>query len=206
MSHDAPALPRPALRPAPLPGRLDLVRGRVHEFCGPARRTLALVAAAELGPGPVVWIAPPWADGRLHPEGVRPFLDPGRLVFVAPRRAEDLLWCLEETLRAGAVAAAVAELVEPPGLTAVRRLQLAAAAAAGGVAGGGPTGLLLTPGDGGAAGVETRWHLAPRHAGEAEVWQLERRRARAAPPAAWRVEADPAGKNGLRFAPLAGAE
>ena len=46
-------------------------------------------------------------------------------------------------------------------------------------------GLMLTPGDGGAAGVESRWHMAPRHAPGVEAWALSRRRARTAPVKDW---------------------
>jgi protein ImuA len=180
-------MPASAVRPRsllPLAPGLALARGRVHEVCGPARRVLALMAV-RAAPGPVLWIAPAWLPERLHPEGVLPFLCPSRLVLVTPRRAEDLLWSVEEALRAGAAAAVVADLPEPPGLTPVRRLQLAAEAGAA----EGPTaplGLLLLPGEGGAAGVESRWHLAP---GPGGGWRLERRRARDAPPAAWNLRA-----------------
>lgn len=179
---------RPAL---PFLGALSLARARAHEFCGPSRRTLALMAARATD-GPLVWIRPGWTPERLHPEGVLPLIQPGRLIFVTPRRPEDILWCVEEALRAGAAALVVAELPEPPGLTAVRRMQLAAetGAAEGRMA---PTGLLLTPGEGGAPGAESRWHIAPRH-GEAETrWRLERRRARgAALPQAWDLVKRPA--------------
>ena len=50
-----------------------------------------------------------------------------------------------------------------------------------------PLGLLLTPGDGGAQGVETRWHMAASHQGEARRWTLTRRRARALPPVSWQA-------------------
>ena len=198
MLPGSPALTRrPPSAPGP-DGGLGLAAGRVHELCGPGRRTLALVVAAAL-PGPVVWIAPARAAERLHPEGVLPLLDPARLIFVTPRRAEDLMWCLEEALRSGAAAAVVAELAAPPGLTPVRRLHLAAEAAAGPHR---PTGLILTPGDGGAAGVESRWHLAPRHGPGGDRWRLERRRARTAPPAAWDMTLP---RGALRLAPAAAA-
>ncbi|WP_233252475.1 ImuA family protein [Maritimibacter sp. 55A14] len=163
-----------------------LVLARVHEFCGPARRTLALMLARAL-PGTVVWIRPAWSPDRLNPDGVRGLIDPARLLNVTPKRPEDLLWSMEEVLRSGQVALAVAELPEPPGLTPVRRLQLACET---GAAEGAqrPLGVLLLPGAGGAPGVESRWHLAPRHSIAATRWRLERHRARMAPPRTWEVE------------------
>jgi protein ImuA len=170
----------------PLLGRFPLAAGRAHEACGPARRRLALWLMAATK-GPVMWIRPAWHPDRLHMAGVRVEADPGRLIFVEPVRAEDLLWSAEEALRAGVVPLVVADLTDPPGLTPVRRLHLAAEAGAERT-GRAPLALLLAPGDGGAAGVETRWRLDPAHESpEAEGWRLARLRAREAPPGAWRV-------------------
>lgn len=165
-------------------GELTLERARVHEFCGIARRRLALKLAGALQ-GPVFWIKPAWSTGGLNPEGFLKLADPGRFTFLTPKRPEDLLWLMEETLRAGLVPLCVADLPEPPGLTAVRRLHLAAETGAkeGRVT---PVGVLLTPGDGGAAGVESRWSLSPRHGmGGDEAWHLARLRARMQPEKSW---------------------
>ncbi len=182
------ARPRPALT---VFGDCVLDRARVHEICGPAKRTMALMVAAA-AEGPVLWITPRWSSEALFGPGVAGFIAPGRLVILRPRRAEDLLWSVEEALRSGAVGLVVAELYEVPGLTPVRRLQLAAEAGAA-VHGLAPLGLLLTPGAGGAQGVETRWHMAPRHSFEVTRWHLERRRARTLPPKGWTVEPAPGG-------------
>ncbi|MDT8854107.1 hypothetical protein RNZ50_03470 [Paracoccaceae bacterium Fryx2] len=190
------AKPRPM---QPLPGGLGLARGRVHEFCGMARRTLAAMVLAESS-GPVIWIGPGWQAERLFPDGLRRFADPGRLIFATARRPEDLLWSMEEALRSGAAPLVLADLTAPPGLTPVRRLQLACEAGAEAARRAGrpaPLGLMLTPGGGGAAGVDSRWALAPAPEG---AWRLDRLRARTDPPASWHLAED-AGRR-LALAPV----
>lgn len=176
--------PRAAL---PFLGGLSLARARVHEFCGPSRRVLALLAARGAR-GTVLWIQPEWQAERLYPEGLRRLIAPGRLIFVTPRRGEDILWCIEEALRAGVAPIVVGDLPEVPGLTPMRRLQLAAEAGAEQAATP-PAGLVLTPGAGGAAGAESRWRLAPRHAAGQTGWHLSLLRARATPPQDWTIAA-----------------
>ncbi len=149
-----------------------------------SRRRLALWLAAETA-GPILWIRPAWHPDRLHMAGVRAEIDPGRLIFVEPDRPEDILWAMEEALRAGVVALVVADLPDPPGLTPVRRLHLAAEAGleARGMAG---LGLIVTPGDGGGGG---RQPLAarPRTWAGGAGWRLARLRGRDAPPGEWAV-------------------
>ncbi|MBK1634630.1 ImuA family protein [Rhodovulum adriaticum] len=181
----APYRDRPAL---PLLDGIALPLARTHEFCGPARHMLALLAARALS-GPVIWIAPAWGSGQLYPDAVAAWVAPGRLICVTPRQTADLLWCMEEALRSGALPLVVADLPCPPALTPVRRLHLAAEAGAG-TGRAAPLGLILTPGAGGAAGVESRWHMAPRHTRGTTEWHLERRRARMAPPRAWTLRAE----------------
>jgi protein ImuA len=184
----------------PMPGGaaagIGIARGRVHEFCGPARVALAAQVMGA-GMGPVMWISPGWQAERLFPDGVARFADPGRIIAVRVRRAEEALWAMEEALRCGGVPLVVAELTTLPGLTPVRRLHLAAEAGAEAAqqAGQGvaPLGILLMAGEGGAPGVESRWRMRPlpsastlvEEAGQA--WHLLRERARIAPPAAWHL-------------------
>lgn len=173
---------RPGLR---LLDRFDLAGARAHEACGSARRRFALWLARSYG-AEVLWIRPDWHPDSLHMTGVHGEIDPARLLFVEVCRPADLLWCMEEALRAGLIKLVVADLPEPPGLTPVRRLHLAAEAGFE-KTGRAPLGLLLTPGEGGAAGVETRWQLRPDHADDRDRWRLTRLRARTEPVADWSV-------------------
>lgn len=205
MRPDAPSPARRAEAEPPglalAPGA-RLALGRAHEACGPARRVLAALLAGRLA-GPVLWILPAHVRERPNPEGCLPWFDPARLVLVPVPRAPDLLWCAEEALRSGAAPLVVADCAEPPGLTPVRRLHLAAEAGTA-RAGAGPLGLLLTPGEGGAQGVESRWHVLPLPGwaeGAGPRWRLARRRARAAPEAAWILEGE---GGGGRLRPAAG--
>lgn len=180
-----PARDTPCVALLPDVADITLPKARAHEASGPARRTFAMWLAARTE-GPVLWISPPWTPERLNPDGVRQWVDPARLIFVSPKRGEDLLWIMEEVLRSGAVALAVADLPGLPSLTQVRRMHLAAET--GSTEGSHiPLGLLLTPGQGGAPGVETRWHLHPRHRQGQDRWALERSRARTAPPKTWNL-------------------
>ncbi|MDJ0629417.1 MAG: hypothetical protein QNJ44_14250 [Rhodobacter sp.] len=183
IQHGSRDQAHPAL---PFLGDLALPLARVHEICGNARRFLALLIASRTR-GPVFWIAPAWGAERLNPEAMLRLVGPERIVFVDPVRAEDLLWCMEEVLRSGAVPLVVADIPAPPGLTAVRRLHLAAETGAA-EAGTLPLGVLLTPGTGGAQGIETRWHIAGDHGADGRRrWRLDRLRARTAPQKSWRV-------------------
>ncbi|MEY8098270.1 ImuA family protein [Falsihalocynthiibacter sp. S25ZX9] len=167
---------------------LTLAPSRAHEFCGNARHSLALMVAQETQ-GPVFWIHPGWIPDQLNPDGVCRFIDPSRLIFVTPNRAEDLLWSVEEVLRAGIVPLVVADIPGFPSLTSVRRLHLAAET---GTREGRerPIALLLTPADGGAQGCETRWHMAQDYKADAPAWHLERRRSRSLAPKAWHITRD----------------
>ncbi|CUH75188.1 ImuA family protein [Tropicibacter naphthalenivorans] len=164
---------------------IGLPLSRVHEICGRARRSFALRIAAKTG-APVIWIAPAWDVNKLNAPGMAPWVDPGGFLFVSPRHLDDILWCMEESLRSGAVPLVVAELPEPPGMTPVRRLHLAAET---GTTHGQhrPLGLILTP-TGGAPGVETRWRMDPAHTPDSTGWRLERQRARMQPPKVWHLD------------------
>lgn len=164
---------------------MHLTPARAHELCGSARYTLAMLVAAATT-GPVFWIAPAWGHNRLNPDGMIAMAGPERFTFFCPRQPIDLLWCLEEILRSGLVGLVIADLPALPGLTAVRRLHLAAETGTqeGDCA---PLGLILTHGDGGAPGVESRWHMTHDHRHRQLQWTLSRRRARTLPPTEWQL-------------------
>jgi protein ImuA len=176
-----------AADPLVLASGVALARARAHEVAGPARVAFALGVAARLA-GPVLWLQPSWSSERLMGDGIRDLLDPGRLVFGRARTPQELLWAAEEALRTGLVPLVVVELPAPPALTPVRRLHLAAEAGADQAEA--PLALLLTPGDGGAPGVETRWHITPTPGWArdgAPRWRLTRSRARMAPEQSWEI-------------------
>lgn len=182
----APQRDRPALM---LTGDIRLTLARLHEACGPARRSFAIWLAGAVQrkqAGPVIWIAPRHLPDRPNPDGMVGLARPEGFLHLSPQRPEDLLWCMEEALRSGAAPLVVTDLPAPPGLTPVRRLHLAAetGAAEGAFA---PIGLILTPETGGAQGVETRWHMAPAHRPGGQAWTLRRLRARQDPPKDWQL-------------------
>ena len=113
-----------------LPGG-GLALGAVHEILGAGADEEDGVAAcgfiagilARLGAGPVLWCLkrPDLYGPGLTAHG----LDPARLVVVGAPRGEDILWAVEEGLRAPGLAAVVGEIGRLP-MVAGRRLQLAA--------------------------------------------------------------------------------
>ena len=92
---------------------VELARARAHEATGPARTVFALLAAGRL-PGPVLWLQSTWSTDRLMGDGIRRFLDPGRLVFGRARTPLEMLWAAEEALRTGRMPLVVVELPIPP--------------------------------------------------------------------------------------------
>ncbi|WP_072779508.1 ImuA family protein [Marivita hallyeonensis] len=157
--------------------------GRVHELCGAARHTLALAVTARAG-GPAIWITASDPADSLCPDAIAEWINPGDILFVKAMKRDTLLWAMEEALRDGQAPVVIADLPGPPGMVPVRRLHLAAEAGCGkGLCH--PLALLLTPEDGGAPGIETRWALHAAHRHHTPLWKLDRLRARMAPPKQW---------------------
>ena len=177
---------------------LTLAPGRAHEFCGAARRVLAFWTMAK---GTTIWLRLRWGSDRLYPQGIAQWANPSDLIIVNAPRPSEVLACAEDALRSGACGLVVVDLLDPPALTPLRRLHLACAEGLARRQTRDPAAslraLVLTPGMGGAAGVESRWHLAPCPPRNAppedpvqQAWVLQRLRARMAPPARWHVDGD----------------
>lgn len=185
-----------------LPGG-GLVLGRLHEVAGPdtgsaaAMGFCAVLLARLSARGPVLWIA---RRPDIHAPGFAAFAPAAecggtlafeRLIAVRARRREEILWAMEEGLRAPALAAVLGE-VPSVDLTASRRLQLAAEAH-------GVTGLLLSPGGADAlppTAATTRWRVAaapsqpasPWGGVGAARWRVELLRCRGGRPDTWILE------------------
>jgi protein ImuA len=188
-----------------LPGG-GLARGALHEILGVGgdEEDGALAAAFATGilgrltataDGMVLWCLP---RPDLYGPGLAAHgLDPARVVLVRAPRDAEILWAMEEGLRASGILAAVGEIGVLPAV-ASRRLQLAAERF-------GITAFLLRRWrDGGQAAREralpnaaaTRWRIAamPSRARRNEPgvgfarWRVELVRCRGGEPACWEVE------------------
>ncbi|MDF3606772.1 hypothetical protein PE067_11920 [Paracoccus sp. DMF-8] len=142
---------------------------RVHEACGPMAIGFAVIAAAQAGH--ILWVRDSWRPEMIAPSGLSPWLDPARITIALTADQTETLAVAEEGLRDGAVDLVVLELTAPVGLTAGRRLQLAAQA-------GHTTGLCLIPEGMGSPAAETRWRCAaisdpdPTEDSTLQNWQL----------------------------------
>lgn len=124
---------------------------RVHEACGPLAAGFAVVAAAQAGH--VLWVHEGWRSEMIGASGLAGYLDTSRLLVAVTEKQAETLAVAEEALRDGSVGMIIMELSAPIGLTAGRRLQLAAQA-------GQATGLCLIPEGMGSPAAETRWRCS----------------------------------------------
>ena len=183
-----------------------LAHGALHEILGAGGDeedgALAAAFAAGIlgrltvsGDGMVLWCLP---RPDLYGPGLAAHgLDPGRVVLVSTPRDTEILWAMEEGLRAPGIVAVVGE-VGTLTATASRRLQLAAERS-------GITAFLLRRWrDGGQAAREralpnaavTRWRITTMHSiplrSEPGVgrlrWRVELLRCRSGEPACWEME------------------
>ena len=130
----------------------QLAPARIHEVEGAGRHAFAIFQAARHA-GPVFWVRPARDQGGFLPAALPEGLA-ARLYQVRARSEVDLLWAVEETLRAPLTGFVLAEPDRPLSLTAGRRLQLAAEA-------GRTTGLMMIGAGAGSNATESRWHCNP---------------------------------------------
>lgn len=130
----------------------SLAPARVHEAEGSGRSSFALFQASR-HPGPLFWILPQHEPLRPMARGLPAGIGE-RLHLIETRSETDLLWAIEEALRARPSGLVIGEPAKPLSLTAGRRLQLAAEA-------GQTTGLLLIREGQGCNAAETRWKCDP---------------------------------------------
>lgn len=126
---------------------------RMHEACGPSALSFAFALAGQRR-GPILWAREAWHADQINPVGFSQYFDPHSLLIAKGKDQTEVLAIAEEALRSGVIALTVVELTKPVGLTAGRRLQLAAEA-------GQSTALCLVPDGMGSNAAETRWRCEP---------------------------------------------
>ncbi|MEN8841345.1 MAG: hypothetical protein ABF254_09765 [Octadecabacter sp.] len=126
---------------------------RVHEACGPSAFSFAFALAGQQQAS-VLWVREAWLSDQINPVGFNQYLDPHRLLLAKGKDQTEVLATAEDSLRSGAVGLTVIELTKPIGLTAGRRLQLAAET-------GKSTGLCVLPDGMGSNAAQTRWRCEP---------------------------------------------
>lgn len=168
-----------------LPGG-GLAPAAVHAVSGSGAFGFLALLLGRLSGG-IIWCRQAGARAALYPHGLRRHgLNPETLIAIEGQSSAELLACAEEALRSGAAGAVVAELPAPIGLTASRRLQLAAQA-------GGAMGFLLL-GDGaarrGALSAATVWQAeaAPSPIISRLRWRVTLARCRNGRTGTWTVE------------------
>lgn len=169
-----------------------LPRGCLHDVTGPPSDGAAIGFTAWLtsllgAQGWVLWCRSERRGveaGQLYGPGLAQFgIDMRRLLFVKAETAKDLLWAMEEGLRARRFAVVIGEGATPD-LGQTRRLQLAAEA-------GGATALMiLLDKAGGISAAMTRWAVrAVAAENPTQVrWHLRLERCRGGAHGAWHVE------------------
>ena len=157
---------------------IGLEHGRVHECYGPARLFFPFLLAQRCK-GPILWIRSSYSKHTINPNGVSKWVNPHRFIFINSPSFKNTLWCIEESLRIGTPPLIIAELEQIPTLTQIRRMHLAAKSCKSTKIV--PLPLILTPKDGGALGVETRWYIRSNHTNTPSQWKIDLTRARLVP-------------------------
>ena len=178
----------------PLGGLHEVVGGADGAAAGFCAMVLGRLCAlgADGGRGVALWCLGPMlseAGGLYGPGLAASGLDPDRLIVARTGRETEVLWAMEEGLRCVRLAAVLGE-ARTPGLTASRRLQLAAEATR-------TTAFLLRRGraSAGPTAALTRWRLSsvsstsgPSTSGHRVRWRAELLRCRGGRCGEWTIE------------------
>ena len=97
---------------------------RIHQILGPSRIRMLLFLAQKIS-GPIFWIKSSKEKIFLHPDGISPWLNPDRLVFVYAKNQIDKLWAIEKIIESRSSRLIVANLNKNPNFNSIRRLNLA---------------------------------------------------------------------------------
>lgn len=170
-----------------------LARGGLHEIDGGGGAGFGfhagLLRCAAGATGHILWCRHAGIEretGLPYGPGLACFgLAVTQFLFVRARRPVDVLWAMEEGLRAGNLAAVVGDGITAD-FTATRRLQLAAEAS------GTPAFLLMPPAAAAKAAplsaALTRWRIRAAPGRSDMCWQSDLRRCRGGAPRTWTVE------------------
>ena len=178
--------------------KLTLKLGEIHEVCGPSRIRFPIIVGSETD-GLIVWIRHNWSNTFLNPDGLWHWISPERILFINASNTNDLLSCMEEVLRSGIAPLVIAELAAIPKTTPMRRLSLAMRAGQEFNKNLTTIGIILTPNNGGATNIGSRWHISSLPCWKKEKnssytfthgkWCLERLFSKTAPQKKWVLEA-----------------
>lgn len=181
----------------PTPGA-RLRCGRVHEIMGAGADMFAVASSAQ-SEADVVWIALGRDLQTLCPAGLEPHLPPDRILLVEAVSRGEILWAMDQALRANGGFTVIADMPNAPSLKESRHLQLAAEQ-------GGGLGLILLRGHAGTSAAQTRWNCEPL-ADDAYTWQWICQKGKNGEAGAWRVHSQGAqnAENTLHMAATASA-
>lgn len=184
--------------------------GAIHEFvCNNDEGSSAstgfisgIVSSLMKKSGASLWIT---SSFQVFPPALKQFgIQPDNIIFIHIKKEKEILWCMEEALKSGALSAVVAE-IQNVTLIASRRLQLA-------VENSGTTGFLLRKNPKSLiTSCVTRWKITslPSNCDTPGVgfprWSVELQKVRNGKPGAWQMEWR-AGKFRFAYKPSSEAE
>tara|TARA_A100001011_G_scaffold166138_1_gene174854 strand:+ start:26 stop:700 length:675 start_codon:yes stop_codon:yes gene_type:complete len=133
--------------------------GRIHEICGPAKTRVAILVGAKTK-GLIVWIRPDWENSIINTDSISNWFSPNQLLLINAKNKNDILFATEEVLRSGLSEVTITELPVIPSALQMRRIRLAITSGVKLNNTKKPLGLILSPNEGGATNIESRWYAS----------------------------------------------